>query len=182
MKTHTHDIRKGFTIIETLVAITVLMIAVAGPLVVAGHGLFGARIAKDQMIASYLGQESMEAVKNIRDNNVYNGSNWLTSLSGCTLSAPCDASALDGSGQNPSLATCSGGPCQIYSEANGYGHTPGGGAQATIFTRRFYMHDPTGTGACASADECGATVEVYWNEGSIPYSVTFTSEITSTIR
>ena len=49
---HTASSQKGFTIIETLIAITVLMIAVAGPLSVASKGLLSAQISKDQMIAS----------------------------------------------------------------------------------------------------------------------------------
>jgi Tfp pilus assembly protein PilV len=63
-------ISRGFTIIETLVAVTILMIAVAGPLVVASKGLNAALYARDQVIASYLAQESMEAIKNQRDNNI----------------------------------------------------------------------------------------------------------------
>jgi len=171
--------QEGFTIVETLVAITVLMIAIAGPLVVASKGLFGADVSKDQMVASYLGQESMEAVKNIRDNNIYQGTNWLNGLSQCTKASPCDASALDGASQNPSITSCVGGPCIIYIEANGYGHT---GGQTSKFTRDFYIHDASSVASCASGDECGATVDVFWNEGAIPYSVSFTSEMTSSIR
>jgi prepilin-type N-terminal cleavage/methylation domain-containing protein len=174
--------QKGFTIIETLVAITVLMIAIAGPLVVASKGLFGADLAKDQLVASYLAQESMEAVKNIRDNNIYAGSDWLSGLSSYTYSNSGDASPLDGSSNNPSTISCVGAPCPLYHEANGYGHVASG-ATASIYTRRFYVHDPTSrTAACASTDECGVTVEVYWNEANIVYSVVLTSEITSTIR
>lgn len=171
---------KGFTIIETLVAITVLMIAIAGPLVVASKGLFGADIAKDQMVASYLAQESMEAVKNLRDNNIYNGNDWLSGISNCSKSNACDASALDGVSNNPSVVSCVGAPCPIYIEANGYGHTAG--SQTSMFTREFYIHDATSIAACASTDECGVTVEVSWNEGQIPYSIVLTSELTSSIR
>lgn len=173
---------KGFTIIETLVAISILMIAIAGPLVVASKGLFGADLAKDQLVASYLAQESMEAVKNIRDNNIYTGNDWLSGLSTYTFSSAGDASPLDGSSNNPSTVSCVGSPCTLYREASGYGHTSTG-ATASIYTRRFYVHDPTSrTAACASTNECGVTVEVYWNEANVAYSVILTSEITSTIR
>ena len=171
----------GFTIIETLVAITVLMIAIAGPLVVASQGLFGADVARDQMIASYLAQESLEGVKNIRDNNIYNGSAWLTGISSCTKTNPCDVSSLDGTSNNPSVTSCVGNLCTIYRETNGYGHVSTGASQ-TIYTRQFYLHDPTGTASCSSGDECGATVEVYWNEGTVPYSVILTSELTNFLR
>lgn len=186
MKIQTH--KKGFTIVETLVAITILMIAIAGPLVVASKGLFGANLAKNQMTASYLAQESMEIVKNVRDNNLDSGLNWLNSLASCTFSAACDASAIDGVGTLPSIIPCLGGniggskPCPIYAETNGYGHTSGAGATATKFTRKFYIHAATGSGACTSDDECGVTVLVFWDEGTTPYTVVLTSEITSTAR
>jgi Tfp pilus assembly protein PilV len=172
---------RGFTIIETLVAISVLMIAVAGPLVVASKGLFGADLARDQMVAAYLAEESMEAVKNIRDNNIYNGSDWLSGLSTCTQTTPCDASSLDGASSNPTVSSCASGGCTVYKESTGLGHISTG-ATATIYTRKFYVHNASSVASCSSGDECGVTVEVYWNEGAIPYSIVLTSEITSTIR
>ena len=177
-------ITDGFTIVETLVAISVLMIAVAGPLVVASRGLFGADLARDQMIAAYLAQESMESFKNIRDNNIYtsDASNWLSGLNTYTYSNPGDISALDGSSNNPSIMSCTSGSCRIYKETNGYGHVSSG-ATATIFSRRFYVHDPPSrTASCSSSDECGVTVVVDWSEANVAYSIVLTSEITSTIR
>jgi len=168
---------QGFTIVETLVAITVLMIAIAGPLVVSSKGLFGADIAKDQMTASYLAQESMEAVKNIRDNGLTSGDSRLASLTGCTISSPCDASALD----TPMIVHCVSGACAIGIEASGYGYGHSA-ATAGIFRRMFYLHSTADTSACVSDQECGVTVEVDWNEGSTPYKILLTSELTSTIR
>lgn len=171
----------GFTIVETLVAITVLMLAIAGPLVVASKGLFGADVAKDQMIASYLAQESMEAIKNTRDNGIYNGTSWFNTLGGCSKANPCDASALDGISNNPSITSCGGVACRIYSEANGYGHVASGGTQ-TKFTREFYLHSTAESSMCSSTTECGVAVEVYWNEGTIPYSYILNGEITFFLR
>jgi len=178
---------QGFTIVETLVAISVLMIAIAGPLVVASKGLSGTNLSKNQMIAVYLAQESMESVKNIRDNNIYNGYEWLSGLSTCTRNSPCDVSAIDGTSNNPSISAggCGLGPypCPIYLETNGYGHVNGAGAVATKFTRYTYIHDTLSyTDACVSADECSVAVEVYWTEGTIPYNIVLTSQITSSIR
>ena len=171
--------QRGFTIVETLVAITVLMMAIAGPLVVASDGLFGADAARDQTIGAYLAQESMESIKNIRDNDLSSGASWTAGMSACTKSSPCDASAIDGVNGAPSVVSCVGGPCTIYVEGDGYGHT---GTQVSPFQRQFYLHDPASTAACSSSDECGATVEVYWNEGKTPYSIVLTSELTSTLR
>lgn len=176
-----HEAQKGFTIIETLVAITILMIAIAGPLVVASKGLFSADLSKNQMTASYLAQESMEVIKNLRTVNIYQNLSWLSGMSSCTRTNPCDASALDTAG--PYITTCSGGnPCPLYVGSNGYVHSSAGGARQSPFSRRFYIHDRTSIADCGSEGECGVTVEVYWLEGANQYSVIVTSEITSTPR
>ncbi len=60
----------GFTIVETLVAVTILMIAIAGPLTVATQALHAAQDAKNQMIATNLAQETIEELRNFKDNNI----------------------------------------------------------------------------------------------------------------
>ena len=59
-----HSKKAGFTIIETLVAIAILMIAISGPLVVATKSLTAATRAKNQSVASFLAQEGMELIRN----------------------------------------------------------------------------------------------------------------------
>lgn len=66
----------GFTLIETLVAITILLIALAGPLTIAAKGLSTAYYARDQITAFYLAQEGIEYLRNIRDAQaLYNDAN-----------------------------------------------------------------------------------------------------------
>ncbi len=61
---------KGFTLVETMVAITVLVVAIAAPLTLSSQSLFSAIYAKDQTTAFYLGQEAIEIVRNQRDDNL----------------------------------------------------------------------------------------------------------------
>ena len=69
---------------ETIVAIAILLISIAGPLTVAEKALTEAVSSQDQMTASYLAQDLMEYVKNVRDDNLLNNSanGWLTGLTG----------------------------------------------------------------------------------------------------
>lgn len=94
---------KGFTLIETLVAITILTVAISGSLFAANSTIVAASISRDRLIASYLAQESIERVRWTRD-HYYLGSypsgnspsaelgtawgDFLTRVSGC--STKCD--------------------------------------------------------------------------------------------
>jgi hypothetical protein len=80
----------GFTLVEALVAISILMIAVTGPMVVAQKGLISAISSKDQMIAAFLAQDAIEYIKNVRDSNGVKANalgetlpdEWLSGLGG----------------------------------------------------------------------------------------------------
>lgn len=63
-----NTLQKGFTLIETLVAVLLLTVAIAGPLTVASRALTSALVAKDQVTAYYLAQDAMEYIRFRRDN------------------------------------------------------------------------------------------------------------------
>ncbi len=60
----------GFTLLETLVAITILVLSIVGPMTVASKGLQSAIYAKNEITAFYLGQEAIEYIRNARDTNL----------------------------------------------------------------------------------------------------------------
>lgn len=87
--------QKGFTIIETLVAIFILITAVLVPLTIASKGILYSNIIRDQSTASYLAQEAIEYVRQQRDNQalvINGGGSWanvLSQFSDCTGGKYC---------------------------------------------------------------------------------------------
>lgn len=60
----------GFTLVETLVAVTLLTIAIAAPISLTSKSLATAYYARDQITAFHLAQEGIEAVRHVRDQNI----------------------------------------------------------------------------------------------------------------
>ncbi|MFA6519202.1 MAG: prepilin-type N-terminal cleavage/methylation domain-containing protein [Candidatus Paceibacterota bacterium] len=58
---------RGFTLIEAMIAVTILTLAVAGPLYTANSAIVASMIARDKLTASYLAQEGIEYVRAMRD-------------------------------------------------------------------------------------------------------------------
>lgn len=60
---------RGFTLVETLIAVTVLVFAVIGPFALAAQSLRAAHNARSELFATYLALEGIEILHSIRDNN-----------------------------------------------------------------------------------------------------------------
>ena len=61
--------KRGFTIIEVLIAIFILIVGVVAVFALVNKGLSGTIDLSDKLIAAYLAQEGIEIVKNMRDTN-----------------------------------------------------------------------------------------------------------------
>lgn len=77
-----HDFEKGFTLLESLVAIAVFTVGVSSAVFVITTSInVGARV-KHRIIAANLAQEGLEVVRNIRDRNWYEGDLWYQGING----------------------------------------------------------------------------------------------------
>lgn len=142
---------RGFTLIETFVAISVLMTAVAGPLTIASKGLSSATIAKDQITAFYLGQDAVEFIRHRKDTNALRGDPWLSGLEAC-IGSSCTADSKE-----DSLTSC-GGTCPRlrYNDQSGF-FTYSLGVE-TNFTRDVLVTSVNGHEAAVEASVSWTTV------------------------
>jgi prepilin-type N-terminal cleavage/methylation domain-containing protein len=101
---------RGFTLVETLVAISILLIAVVGPISLIGDALHKLYYAKDQMIAINLAQEGIEVVRQVRDSNMLSGVAWDTGIVSGTYVVDAFSS--------PAVFSCA--DTKVYQDANGY--------------------------------------------------------------
>lgn len=62
--------KRGMTLIETLVAITILAVAIVAPMSLTTQSLSAAYYARDQITAFNLAQEAIESVRSVRDGNI----------------------------------------------------------------------------------------------------------------
>lgn len=70
---------KGFTLVETLVAIFILMLALTGPIYLATLALRTAVGSRDGISARYLAEEVVEVLRNKRDTRTLSGSVYASS-------------------------------------------------------------------------------------------------------
>ena len=62
-------LNKGFTVLESIVAIFILSLSIAGVFTAVQQSLSQSIIAKDEVKAFYLAQEAVEVIRNLRDAN-----------------------------------------------------------------------------------------------------------------
>lgn len=152
--------RGGFTLIETFVAITILLTAIAGPLTIASKGLSSSLLARDQITAFFLAQDAIEYIRSVRDGNALAEESWLTGLDLCMN----DYCAVDS--KEDSIESCPGGVCPAlrYDESTGFfGYSlihP-----ASTFTR-------TVTLSTVDGKEVSINVTISWKTGIFTRSLT----------
>ena len=151
---------RGFTLIETLVAITLLTVAIVVPMSLVTKSLSTAYYARDQVTAFHLAQEAIEIVRHVRDNNILKNALGTPTdlLNGIFL----DGRAFIVDARNNDIVACPQNGCPVLN-TNGtfYGYETGVGWVPTNFTRtvRAQFVDST-------SDEVHVSVEVSWKTGS----------------
>lgn len=145
----------GFTLIETLVAVTILSAAVAGPMVLSIKSIGSASVSQDQLVAFYLGQEVMEYVRNVRDTNLINSSSdWLNGLSACKGASDSVGCYIDV--KNNTIADCGASDCpKLKFDGQNYNYASG---DNSAFTRTVKIDNSIR----ADGDEAKVSVALKW--------------------
>lgn len=147
---------QGFTLVETLVAIAILLLVIVGPMTVAQKGIQNAYFAREQLTAVFLAQEAAEAVRELRDesaleayDNQSGGNTWNWIPAACTYASGCGLSGAGGG-----FSQCTGDSCVLkISEGGQYGNT---GISTSPYTRVIKITQPVAGAAFME-------VTVTWN-------------------
>ena len=177
---------KGFTLVETLVAISIFTMSILALLVVLTQGISDTNYAKNKIIASYLAQEGIEYIRNMRDtfmlyDSIDPQTGW-NSFRTKLINASCEAANgcyFDDQNLNyanpaqpmagitvvPRGSSC---PALLYDEITGkYGYAAGVNSG---FTRKISIN-------VVSPDEIKLVSTLSWAQGSGNYSMVFSETL-----
>lgn len=182
-----NKLQSGFTLVETLVAISIFTISVLTMLIVLSQGISSTIYAKKKATAGYLAQEGIEYMRNMRDTYVLYDSTspqtgWdafnIKTLTNCNTVNGCYVNGDTLFAQAPPQQmtkipltacgiTC---PAMLYDATTAkYGYTFG---KNSGFIRRIVVSPVAGT-----PHEVTVTSTVYWKQGSGNYQITFSEEL-----
>jgi type II secretory pathway pseudopilin PulG len=170
--------KKAFTLVETLVAISILMLSVSGPLYYASESLKAAIYARDQITAFYLAQDAFEQIRKIRDNNTYflgSTVSWNEGLTGCEDDSLKKCGVTTVSNEFYELSSeLEVADTFLYRDANGlYSHDTGG--TKTIFKRTVKIEPTNGNPTLTDwpgATEMKVTISIDWDSKGVPRNFT----------
>jgi prepilin-type N-terminal cleavage/methylation domain-containing protein len=165
----------GFTLVETLVAVSILSLSILASFTAVQTGIKSSTVARDQVTAFYMAQEAIEFIKNIRDENALHSisgvsTNWLASMA-ASAGDPCyfgKTCIIDS--PLKTITSCSGGfgTCQNLKQdsvSGLYGYTSTW--TATNFKREIQFQS-------VSANEITIIVKITWTNRSTSNSFQIT--------
>ena len=167
---------QGFTIIEVLFAIFVLTVGAVGAFALTSQVISTSSAPSSQLVASYLAQEGIEVIRNIRDSNllaIHKGGAilWTDQL----LNVSCEQTAGSDKYYEYEIDHASSSNLDCYAstllkrDSSGYSY---GASIDTVFTRKVTV-DPDET----DPNILVITAEVFWQEESEIESVTVSNNL-----
>lgn len=165
----------GFTLVETLVSISIFTVSLLGLMSVLASGISNTNYAKNKTTASYLAQEGIEYVRNMRDSYVLRlgSSGWnqfRSNFDSCNSGSECGFNNSVSMDSNSFIEKCNQlNGCALY--INNGGYSSNGGGVNSGFVRKIYRDQSIG------GDEVKIFIKVEWTQGSGNYSVIFSENL-----
>lgn len=158
--------KKGFTLIEVLTVVFVVGVGMVSALTLIQTSVSSSRFASSQLTATYLTQEGVELVREVRDSNYLKrvdgqNVNWDGNLSEGTYQMDYD----DVNKTNP-LGSWTGGELKLSSE--GYTH---GSGTSTRYRRKIEILDKEDSNGDGTPDKIEIKVTTFFNFKGEQYKV-----------
>lgn len=164
--------KKGLTLLEVIIAIFLITVGVLGALALITRTISVIGISTQKAIASYLAQEGIEVIRNIRDTNWLEYKTditnpWNEGLTGC--SGGCIADYTHSEELDPNLPAYTGQFLNIDTDSF-YSYDTTSPFTPTKFKRKITITQPA-TADCPAGDCLNVSVLVEWQEKGKTYSV-----------
>ncbi len=180
MKNYNKQNNKGFTLIETMVAVFILTVAMVSLLGLISTSLFNARYSNNEIVANYLVQEAIDYIRNDRDTTAFQqasnpGGGWTNfknkynnclSANGCQIDTTLnDVSVCNSTPSSGSSIRCK---TFYYNEQPAVGGfytytNVGNSLPISNFKRQITMSTDSSNGN----DELDIKVTVEWKNGTL---------------
>lgn len=152
---------KGFTLLETIISVSILAAMVVGSLALISKSTQSVYLSQNKLIASYLAQEGIEIVRNVRDGNWKNGNDWDEDLLDCVN---CE---MDYTMNVLADETMEGGDPYLKLENNFYNYSSGVDKN-TIFKRHISV-------SSVSGEQKQVISEIVWQYRGVDYDLAVTA-------
>lgn len=164
------NIRKGQSIIEAMIAISILTVGFLGIATLLGRSFVLNRENSDELTGTYLASEGIELMKNILDHDTYasssSGDAWGSCQNMCTGDGVYQV-AYDSAVPSADPGCISSGPALHFNAATGI-YDYANGSPESKFTRCVTIaHNTYGAGQ----NEVTVNSIVLWSENGIPTSI-----------
>ena len=129
----------GFTLVETLVALSILLIAVVAPISRIEDSLHKMYYVRDEAVAVNLAQEGIDIVRQIRDTNMINNVSWTQNLADGTYTVDIYKFITTPASPSGYLIPCAGCDQKVYLDSSASLYRQGAGTTATQFSRNIII-------------------------------------------
>jgi prepilin-type N-terminal cleavage/methylation domain-containing protein len=178
MSIQTLQTKRGFTLVETLVAILIFASSIVALLVVTSSGTTEVTFIRNKLTANYLAQQGIELVRSARDRNIlsFGQAGWqlfLAETGACQSTNGCTFSFLPNNTIQPEVLACTQqpDPCSLNYSVHAGMYFPSTASVLpdgvpSVFHRSVVIIPTVGL------DEAKVVSTVTWTQGVAPQTLT----------